>query len=136
MEKISVILPIYNVEKYICECIDSIVNQTYKNLEIILVDDGSPDSCPQICDEYAKKDNRIKVIHKINGGVSSARNMALDLARGEYITFVDNVLTVSKEAFVEGTSFGVSIQFEINEAGTIAAGHRNSGCQCGFEYRN
>jgi len=89
MEKISVILPIYNVEKYICECIDSIVNQTYKNLEIILVDDGSPDSCPQICDEYAKKDNRIKVIHRENGGVSSARNRGIKEATGEYIAFVD-----------------------------------------------
>lgn len=86
---ISVIIPIYNVEKYLNKCIDSIINQTYKNLEIILVDDGSPDNCPQICDEYAKKDSRIKVIHKKNGGVSSARNVGLINSTGNYIGFID-----------------------------------------------
>lgn len=86
---VSVIVPIYNVEKYLKRCIDSILNQTYKNLEIILVDDGSPDKCPQICDEYAKEDDRIIVIHNKNGGVSSARNAGLDIARGKYIGFVD-----------------------------------------------
>jgi len=89
-EKISVIVPIYKVEKYLHKCVDSIINQTYKNLEIILVDDGSPDNCPAICDEYAKKDNRIKVIHKPNGGLSDARNAGLDIATGEYIAFVDS----------------------------------------------
>lgn len=88
-DKVSIIVPIYNVEKYLPKCIESIINQTYKNLEIILVDDGSPDNCAKICDEYAKKDNRIKVIHKPNGGVSSARNAGLDIATGEYIGFVD-----------------------------------------------
>lgn len=88
--KISVIVPVYNVEKYLPRCIDSILNQTYKNLEIILVDDGSPDNCPAICDEYAQKDSRIKVIHKANGGVSSARNAGIDVATGEYIGFVDS----------------------------------------------
>lgn len=87
---ISVIVPVYKVEKYLNECVASIVNQTYKNLEIILVDDGSPDNCPQMCDEWAKKDNRIKVIHKPNGGVSSARNLGIDIAKGEYICFVDS----------------------------------------------
>ncbi len=86
---ISVIVPIYNVEKYLPKCIESIINQTYKNLEIILVDDGSPDGCGKICDEYAKIDKRIKVIHKPNGGVSSARNAGLDVARGGGIAFVD-----------------------------------------------
>ena len=86
---ISVIVPIYNVEKYLNRCIESIVNQTYKNLEIILVDDGSPDNCPQICDEWKEKDNRIKVIHKENGGVSSARNEGIKNANGEYISFID-----------------------------------------------
>ena len=86
---ISVIIPIYNVEKYLDKCIQSIVDQTYKNLEIILVDDGSPDNCPKICDEWAGKDKRIKVIHKPNGGVSSARNFGLDAANGKYIGFVD-----------------------------------------------
>lgn len=81
---VSVIVPIYNVEKYLKRCIDSILNQTYKNLEIILVDDGSPDKCPQICDEYAKEDDRIIVIHNKNGGVSSARNAGLDIAKGKY----------------------------------------------------
>ena len=87
---ISVIVPVYKVEKYLPRCVDSIINQTYKNLEIILVDDGSPDNCGKICDEYAKKDSRIKVIHKENGGQASARNMALDIAKGEYIGFVDS----------------------------------------------
>ena len=87
---ISVIVPVYKVEKYLRECIDSIINQTYTNLEIILVDDGSLDNCPQICDEYAVKDSRIKVLHLQNGGVSRARNKGLDTATGEYITFVDS----------------------------------------------
>ncbi len=87
--KISVIVPVYNVEKYINNTVNSIINQTYKNLEIILVDDGSPDRSPEICDEFAEKDSRIKVIHKENGGVSSARNAGLDIASGDYIAFVD-----------------------------------------------
>ena len=87
---ISVIVPVYNVEKYLRKCVDSIVNQTYKNLEIILVDDGSPDNCGKICDEFAEMDNRVMVIHKENGGLSSARNAGLDIATGEYITFVDS----------------------------------------------
>ena len=88
--KVSVIVPVYNVEEYLDECVKSIINQTYKNLEIILVDDGSTDSCPKMCDEYAKLDGRIKVIHKENGGQSSARNLALDIASGEYLFFVDS----------------------------------------------
>lgn len=87
--KISVIVAIYNVEKYLNKCIDSILNQTFKNLEIILIDDGSTDSCPKICDEYLKKDSRIKVIHKKNGGLSDARNTGIKLATGDYIGFVD-----------------------------------------------
>ncbi|MBR6253598.1 MAG: glycosyltransferase [Clostridia bacterium] len=87
---ISVVVPIYKVEDYIHKCLDSIINQTYKNLEIILVDDGSPDNCPLICDEYAKKDSRIKVIHKKNGGLSDARNSGIRLAKGQYIGFVDS----------------------------------------------
>lgn len=88
--KITVIVPIYNVEKYLSQCINSIVNQTYNNLEIILVDDGSPDNCPQLCDAFEKEDARIKVIHKGNGGLSSARNAGLEIATGDYITFVDS----------------------------------------------
>ena len=100
MSLVSIIVPIYNVEQYLRECIDSIINQTYKNLEIILVDDGSPDNCGQICDEYAKKDDRIKVIHKQNGGLSSARNAGLDIATGEYISFIDSDDKIS-EKFIE-----------------------------------
>lgn len=86
---ISIIVPIYKVENYIKQCLDSIISQTYDDLEIILVDDGSPDNCPAICDEYAKKDNRIKVIHKQNGGLISARKAGLKASAGEYVCFVD-----------------------------------------------
>ncbi len=87
---ISVIVPVYKVEKYLDRCVESIVNQTYTNLEIILVDDGSPDNCPQMCDDWASKDSRIKVIHKENGGLSSARNAGLDIMNGEYVCFADS----------------------------------------------
>lgn len=87
---ILVVVPIYKVERYLKSCVDSILNQTYKNLQVILVDDGSPDSCPQICDEYAKYDKRVQVIHKENGGLSDARNAGIDSASGKYITFVDS----------------------------------------------
>lgn len=86
---VSVIIPVYNAENYIRKCLDSVLAQTYTNLEIILIDDGSPDNSGKICDEYARRDERIKVIHKENGGVSSARNAGLDVAKGEYIGFVD-----------------------------------------------
>ena len=88
--KLSVIVPVYNVEEYIEKCIESIINQTYTNLEIILVNDGSTDESGNICDMYAKKDSRIKVFHKENGGTASAKNMALDNVTGDYITFVDS----------------------------------------------
>lgn len=88
--KISIIVPVYNTEKYIDRCLASVLNQTYKDLEIILVDDGSKDNCPKICDEYARKDSRIKVIHKQNGGLSSSRNAGISIANGEYIGFVDS----------------------------------------------
>ena len=87
---ISIIVPVYNVEQYIQRCLNSIINQTYKNLEIILVDDGSPDQCPQICDDYAAKDSRIMVIHKKNGGLSDARNAGLLTSAGEYVAFIDS----------------------------------------------
>lgn len=87
---ISVIVPIYKVEKELGRCIKSLVTQTYNDLEIILVDDGSPDNCPKICDQWAKKDSRIKVIHKKNGGLSDARNAGLRVAKGKYIGFVDS----------------------------------------------
>ncbi len=87
--KVSIVVPIYNVEKYIHKCISSLINQTYKNIEIILVDDGSPDNCPNICDEYAKRDDRVRVIHKENGGLSDARNAGMDKATGKFILFID-----------------------------------------------
>ncbi len=98
-ELVSVIVPIYSVENYLARCIESIINQTYKNLEIILVDDGSPDNCPQICDDYAKKDCRIKVIHKKNGGLSDARNTGMKFATGKYISFIDSDDYVSLDFF-------------------------------------
>ena len=87
---ISVIVPVYKVEKYLDRCIGSVIAQTYKNLEIIMIDDESPDNCPEMCDEYARRDTRIKVIHKKNGGLSDARNIGLAVATGEYIAFVDS----------------------------------------------
>ena len=88
--KISIIIPIFKVEKYLQKCLDSVLSQTYKNLEIILVDDGSPDRCPIICDEYAAKDSRVRVIHKQNGGLSDARNEGLKKAVGDYVIFLDS----------------------------------------------
>lgn len=86
---LSVIVPVYKVEKYLRKCVDSILNQTYSNLEVILVDDGSPDGCGAICDGYAVKDSRVKVVHKENGGAASARNRGIRIANGSYVTFVD-----------------------------------------------
>ena len=89
MSTVSIIVPVYKVEDYIRECLDSILAQTYPYFELILVDDGSPDNCGRICDDYAKGDNRIKVVHKVNGGISSARNAGLEVAKGEWIMHVD-----------------------------------------------
>lgn len=89
-EIISVIIPVYKTEKYLDKCVESVINQTYKNLEIILVDDGSPDNCPKVCDDWASRDNRIKVIHKKNGGLSSARNAGIEFATGNYLMFTDS----------------------------------------------
>lgn len=96
---ISVIVPVYNVAEYLPECVDSIINQTYTNLEIILVDDGSTDDCPRICDAYASKDSRIRVIHKENGGLSDARNAGLDICTGELIGFVDSDDFIDKNMY-------------------------------------
>ena len=87
---ISVIVPVYKVEKYLKRCVDSILAQTYPCLEVILVDDGSPDGCPAICDEYAREDRRVRVIHKENGGLSDARNAGIDAAKGKFLGFVDS----------------------------------------------
>lgn len=88
--KLSVIVPVYKAEKYLHRCVESILTQTFTDFEILLIDDGSPDRSGEICDEYAKKDSRIKVFHKLNGGASDARNVGLDNAQGEYVCFVDS----------------------------------------------
>ena len=103
---VSVIVPIYNVETYLRECVDSILRQTYSNLEIILVEDGSPDKCPEICDEYAKKDNRVKVIHQNNGGLAHARNVGIANSNGDYLTFIDSDDYVSYD-YVESLYKGI-----------------------------
>ena len=87
---ISIIVPIYNVEQYLKRCIDSVLNQTYKNIEVLLIDDGSKDNCPAICDDYALQDERIRVVHKENGGLSTARNAGIDIAKGDFLLFVDS----------------------------------------------
>ncbi|MBQ0108398.1 MAG: glycosyltransferase family 2 protein, partial [Phascolarctobacterium sp.] len=102
---LSVIVPVYKVEKYLPKCVDSIINQTYKDLEIILVDDGSPDNCPAICDEYAKKDSRIKVIHQENGGLCSARNTGIENAEGDFISFIDSDDWIEINMFEEALDY-------------------------------
>lgn len=96
---ISVIVPIYKVEEFLPRCVDSILTQTHRNLQIILVDDGSPDRCGGICDAYARQDQRVQVIHKENGGLSSARNAGLEIARGEYIAFLDSDDWIEPDAY-------------------------------------
>lgn len=106
-DKVSIIVPIYKVEKYLDDCISSLVNQTYDNLEIILVDDGSPDNCPAICDAWAQKDSRIKVIHKENGGLCDARNIGIHHATGKWLLFIDSddIIPVNFiEALIEASS--------------------------------
>lgn len=116
---ISVIVPVYNIEKYIKKCICSIINQTYKDLEIIIVDDGSNDRSGQICDEFAGQDERIIVIHKENGGLSSARNVGLDIARGEYIGFVDGDDYISERMYET-----LLCHIESNNADMVICGYR------------
>ena len=94
MKKVSIILPIYNVEKYLEKCVNSVINQTYQNIEVILVDDGSKDSSGRICDKLVESDNRIKVIHKKNGGLASARNAGYEAATGEYIMYIDSDVVI------------------------------------------
>lgn len=130
---VSVIVPVYNTEKYLPECIESVLFQSYTDFELLLIDDGSTDGSGLICDEYARKDFRIKVVHKSNGGVSSARNEGLDIARGEYVCFVDSDDWVCKDylknlvlgmkrgtdlviaALADGTSPSYSTYFDLNE---------------------
>ena len=95
---LSIIVPIYNTEKYLEDCLQSILNQTFSDYELILVNDGSTDSSPEICEQYAERDGRIRVIHKENGGVSSARNCGIEIAQGNYIWFVDSDDTIAYDA--------------------------------------
>ena len=113
MPLVSIILPIYKVEKYLPECLESVINQTYKNLEIILVDDGSPDNCGKICDEYAKNDKRIKVVHKKNGGVSSARNAGIEVSTGEWVYFCDPDDVIEKNLIKLALSTALSDETDI-----------------------
>ena len=115
MPKISIIVPVYNVEQYLAECIESIKDQSLTDIEIILVDDGSPDNSGAICDDYALKDDRIKVIHKKNGGLSSARNAGLEVAIGEYIGFVDS------DDWVDGEMYEVLYKNAVENQAEIAA---------------
>ena len=126
MSLISVIVPIYKVEPYLRKCVDSIINQSYRNLEIILVDDGSPDNCGAICDEYAAKDSRIKVIHKPNGGLSDARNAGMDIMSGDYVAFVDS------DDWIEPNMYERLLQLITEYQADIAVG----GVTDDFEYNN
>lgn len=117
---VTIVVPVYNVEKYLDRCIKSIVNQTYNNIEIILVDDGSPDKCPQMCDDWAKKDSRIKVIHKENAGLGMARNSGMEIATGSYILFVDS------DDYIDESAVEKSVNTAINEQAQIVMfGHSN-----------
>lgn len=117
---VTVVVPIYNVEKYLSRCIESIINQTYRNLEIILVDDGSPDRCPAICDEFAEKDSRIKVIHKVNAGLGMARNTGIDNATGDYICFFDS------DDYIEPDTIEFCLTSAVdNKADLVVFGHDN-----------
>ena len=118
---ISIIVPVYNVEKYLEICVDSIVNQTLKNIEIILVDDESPDKCPQICDELAKRDKRIKVIHKKNGGLGLARNSGLEIATGKYVAFIDSDDFIEVEMMEK-----LYDRININECDTVLSGFKRN----------
>lgn len=130
--KVSIILPIYNVEKYLDRCMNSLLEQTLKEIEIIMVDDGSPDKCPALCDEYAKKDSRIKVVHKKNEGLGLARNSGLDVATGEYIAFLDSDDYVDINTY--GKLYDTAIENgkpqaifcglnKVNDTGKVYAGH-------------
>ena len=121
MPEFSIIIPIYKVEKYLRECVDSILNQDYTDFEVILVDDGSPDGCPQICDEYAAKDSRVKVIHQQNSGVSAARNNGIEAASGRYFWFVDGDDGITDGAFEVIKSY-LGFDFDVLDFGDIPDG--------------
>lgn len=123
MKKVTVIIPVYKAEKYIKRCIESVTTQTYENLEIILIDDDSPDNCPQICDDWAKKDSRIKVLHIENNGAANARNQGLKIATGDYIGFVDSDDYIDNDMYdylvslLENNDADISVcSYQINDA--------------------
>ena len=116
---VSIIIPVYNVEQYLDKCVESVIRQTYSNLEIILVDDGSPDNCPEMCDRYSKIDPRILVIHKKNGGLSEARNAGIDIAKGEYISFIDS------DDYVEDNYVKILVDEMIKYNADISCGKHN-----------
>lgn len=134
MPKVSIVIPIYNVEKYLKRCVDSVLHQTLQNIEIILVDDGSPDKCPSICDQYKEKDSRIKVIHKKNGGLASARNAGLRIATGEYILFLDSDDWIEPETAEELVSIAEQYQVDFVRFRPMYAGWPNhkDGSLCDF----
>ena len=121
MSLISIIVPIYNVEDYLCKCVDSILTQTYKNIEVILVNDGSIDNCGKICDEYALKDNRVKVIHKKNGGIADARNAGLEICCGDYIGFVDSDDWIAEDMYEVLHDFASSNSLDVAICGVNIA---------------
>lgn len=131
-ELISIIVPVYNVEKELDRCVQSLIQQTYEKIEIILVDDGSPDSCPKLCDEYAKQDCRVKVIHKQNGGLSEARNVGLNMAKGKYVLYVDSDDYIQTDAceklvkgFIDDVDFVVGACKEIRKDNISYQQHTN-----------
>ena len=127
--KISVIVPVYKVEPYLRKCVDSVLGQTFKDFELILVDDGSPDNCGKICDEYAAADDRVKVIHQANGGLSAARNAGIDwvmaYSKSEYITFIDSDDWVA-DTYLERLYEGVGLGAEISVVGMARAFDENT----------
>ena len=131
VKMISIVIPIYNVEKHLEKCLDSVLNQTYKNIELILADDGSTDRSGEICDRYAAKDSRIKIIHKANGGVCSARNAAFKYVTGDYITFIDSddyidsntyseIMEYMNEKNADACFFGWTREYESGKTSPVA----------------
>ena len=132
--KVSVVIPVYKAEQYLRRCVDSVLAQTLSNLEIILVDDGSPDSCPEICDQYASKHENIQVIHKANGGLASARNAGMRIAQGDYILFVDSDDWIDPETAAELVSVAKKYQVDFVRFGPMYAGWpgHEDGTLCDF----
>ena len=122
---ISVVIPVYKTEQYLNTCVMSVCNSDYRNLQIILVDDGSPDKCPEICDELKQFDKRIEVIHKENGGLSDARNAALDIARGEYVTFIDSDDLIKKDMISDMYNIALNEDCDIVQTGMIMTNDEN-----------